>query len=226
MPDLYDPAEIVTMRAAALDYLTNPSSYLDGNINMPLQHTCPKKGFVASPALDFITLQVLWQSLAEAVANANTEAMDVAASIAALASSIDTLTSGTARTTSTLSLSLVAAGSGSTGGDTGTQISATKASSIRCAVSTTTTVTIGGPATSSVALKICQTNNATEASWAEVARLENNQTATLAIVLNLIQVSKGQLCADVPAGWYAKLVAAGAGTHSESYIEGQKTIYG
>lgn len=124
------------------------------------------------------------------------------------------------RTTSSLSLSLVGSGA------TGTQISATKDSTILLNVSTSTTSTIGGPSTSLVSLKICATNNATEGSWTTVAALENDQTITLAIVLNSIQVMKGQLIADVPAGWYAKLVNSGTGTHSETSISGQQTLYG
>lgn len=126
----------------------------------------------------------------------------------------------TVRTTSTLSLSLVGTGA------TGTQISTAKDSTVRVNVSTSTTSTIGGASTSLVALKICSTNNATEASWTTVATLENDQTIILALALQSLQVVKGQLCADVPAGWYAKLVNSGTGTHTESYVTGQKTIYG
>lgn len=124
------------------------------------------------------------------------------------------------RTTSTLSLSLVGSGA------TGTQISSTKDSSVKLNVSTSTTSSIGGPATSLVALKICSTNNATEGSWTTVATLENDQTITLAIALNSIQVMKGQILADVPAGWYVKLVNSGTGTHAEAFLNGQQTIYG
>lgn len=126
----------------------------------------------------------------------------------------------TTRTTSTLSLSLVGTGA------TGSQISSTKDSSVKLNVSTSTTSTIGGPSTSLVALKICSTNSATEGNWTTVSTLENDQTITLAIVLNSIQVMKGQLCADVPANWYVKLVNSGTGTHSEAFITGQQTIYG
>lgn len=126
----------------------------------------------------------------------------------------------TARTTSILSLSLVGTGS------TGTQISSTHDSTIRLSCSTSTTSTIGGPSTSLVALKICSTNNATEGSWTTVTTLENDQTITLAIALNSIQVIKGQLCSDVPAGWYAKLVNSGTGSHAEVSVGGQQTIYG
>lgn len=126
----------------------------------------------------------------------------------------------TARTTSTLSLSLVGTGA------TGTQISATKDSTVRCTVSTSTTSTIGGPATSVVALKICATNNVTEGSWTTVGTIESDQTITLAIVLQSIQIVKGQICADVPAGWFVKLVNSGTGTHAEVSVSGQQTIYG
>lgn len=121
---------------------------------------------------------------------------------------------------SVLTLALVGSGA------TGTQISSTKNSAVKYTVSTSTTSTIGGPATSVVALKICSTNNATEGSWTTVGTIESDQTITLAIVLNSLQVVKGQLCADVPAGWYVKLVNTGTGTHSEAFVSGQQTIYG
>lgn len=126
----------------------------------------------------------------------------------------------TARTTSSISPSLVGTGA------TGTQISSTKDSSVSANVSTSATATIGGASTSAVALKICATNNATEGSWTTIAILENDQTITLAVALQSVQVLKGQLCADVPAGWYYKLVNSGTGTHTETAISGQQTIYG
>lgn len=126
----------------------------------------------------------------------------------------------TTRTTSTLSLSLVGTGA------TGTQISATKDSTVRCTVSTSTTSTIGGPATSVVALKMAATNDSVEGNWATIGTFESDQTITLAIVLNSLQIIKGQLCADIPAGYYVKLVNSGTGTHAEQFISGQKTIYG
>lgn len=130
------------------------------------------------------------------------------------------ITAAGLRTSSTLSLSLVGTGA------TGTQISASKASTVRCTVSTSTTSTIGGASTSLVALKICATNNATEGSWTTVATFENDQTVSLAVILQSLQVIKGQLCADLPAGWYVKLVNSGTGTHTETFVSGQQTIYG
>lgn len=126
----------------------------------------------------------------------------------------------TARTTSTQSMSLVGTGA------TGTQISSTKDSTVRFTVSTSTTSTIGGPATSIVTLKKCATNDATEANWTTVGLIESDQTITLAVVLQSLQVVRGQICADIPAGWFVKLVNTGTGTHSESFISGEKTIYG
>lgn len=131
-----------------------------------------------------------------------------------------TIPSAPTRTTSALTLSLVGTGA------TGTQISSTNDSSVKCTVSTSTTSTIGGPATSVVALKICATNNATEGSWTTVATFESDQNITLAIALQSVQIVKGQICADVPAGWYVKLVNSGTGTHSEAFVSGQQTIYG
>lgn len=124
------------------------------------------------------------------------------------------------RTTSSLSLSLVGTGA------TGTQIHATKDSTIRVSVSTSTTSSIGGPSTSVVTLKTCATNSSTEGDWGTIAAVENDQTITLAIALQSIQVVRGQLNTDVPAAWYVKLVNSGSGTHTETFISGQKTIYG
>lgn len=124
------------------------------------------------------------------------------------------------RTTSSLTLSLVGTGA------TGTQISATKDSTVRCTVTTSATATIAGAATSSVALKICATNSATEGDWTTVVTSETAQSYSLAIALQGVTSGKGQLNADVPAGWYVKLVNSGSGTHSETYLTGQKTIFG
>lgn len=125
-----------------------------------------------------------------------------------------------ARTTSALSLSLVGTGA------TGTQISSTKDSSVRLNVSTSTTATIGGASTSTVTLKKCATNDSTEGNWTTIAVLENSQTISLAVVLQSAQVVKGQLVTDLPSGWYVKLVNTGSGTHTESFLNGEKTIFG
>lgn len=125
------------------------------------------------------------------------------------------------RVTSTLSASLT------TGtGATGTQIHATKDSTVRATCSVSTTATIGGASTSLVIAEICDTNSSTPGDWIEVARIENDQTITLAIALQSIQTTKGQINFDLPGGWYYKLRNSGTGTHTEAYVSGQKTIYG
>jgi hypothetical protein len=126
----------------------------------------------------------------------------------------------TTRTTSTQTLGLVGTGA------TGTQISSTKDSTVRLFVSTSTTSTIGGPATSVVTLKKCATNDVTEGNWTTVGNVSSEQTITLAVVLQSIQVVRGMLETDLPAGWYVKLVNTGSGTHTEAFVSGEKTIYG
>lgn len=126
----------------------------------------------------------------------------------------------TTRTTSALSLSIVATGA------TGTKISATKQSTVRLSVSTSTTSTIGGPATSVVTLKKCATNSATEGDWTSVGTVESDQTITLAVILQSVQVVKGQVSCDLDANWFVKLVGSGTGTHAEVFVSGEQTIYG
>lgn len=125
-----------------------------------------------------------------------------------------------ARTTSTLSLSLVGTGA------TGTQISSTKDSSVKVTVSTSATATIAGAATSTVTMKICSTNDTTEANWTTACVSETSQSYSLALALQGVTTGKGLLEADIPAGWYVKLVNTGSGTHSESVVSGQKTVFG
>lgn len=125
-----------------------------------------------------------------------------------------------APTSSTLTLALVGTGA------TGTQISSTEPSFIACGVSTSTTSTIGGASTSLVTLKICATNSSTEGNWTSIAILENDQTISLALALQSTQIIKGQLCANIPAAWFAKLVNSGTGTHTEAFVSGQQTVFG
>lgn len=126
----------------------------------------------------------------------------------------------TTRATSPLTLSLVGTGA------TGTQISSTKDSSVCVTVSTSTTSTIGGPSTSVVMMKTFSSNSATEGNWVLQGQSENDQTITLAVVLQSAQVVKGQICADVPAGYYVKIENSGTGTHTEVFVIGFQTIYG
>lgn len=123
------------------------------------------------------------------------------------------------RTTSAVSLSLVGTGA------TGTQISSTKDSTVRETISTAATASIAGAAVSTVVLKICATNSATEGDWTTYGTSETSQSYSLAVALQGVTGMKEELEVDVPSGWYVKLENSGSGTHSESVISGQKTIY-
>lgn len=125
-----------------------------------------------------------------------------------------------AQTTSSLSLSLVGTGA------TGTQISSTKPADVILNLSASTTSTIGGPSTSAITIKKCATNSATEGSWSTAGVFENDQTITLAIALNSVQVFKGQMLVKIPSGWFIKAESSGSGTHTESIISAEQTIYG
>lgn len=147
----------------------------------------------------------------------NAALVDIPATLSSLQSQI---TANKTRTTSSFSLSLVGTGA------TGTLVSSTKDSTVHLNVSDSTTSTIGGASVSNVAIKTCATNDSTEGNWTTVADIDNEQTITLAIALQSIQVVKGAVTVDIPAGYYIKAVNTGSGTHSETYIRGQKTIYG
>lgn len=127
-----------------------------------------------------------------------------------------------ARTTTSLSLSLVGTGA------TGTQISATKPSTVKVNVSLSATASIAGAATSNITLKKCATDSTTETDW--VAALptigEIGQSYALAIALQGIQTDKRQLSIEIPAGWYVKAENSGTGTHAESILGAEQTIYG
>ncbi len=124
------------------------------------------------------------------------------------------------RTTSTQSLSLVGTGA------TGTQISSTKDATIRLTVQTSATATIAGAATSTITLKKCATNDAAEGNWTTVSVSETSQSYSLAVALQGVTGGKAQLVTDLPAGWFVKLVNTGSGTHAETFLFGEKTIYG
>lgn len=127
-----------------------------------------------------------------------------------------------ARTTSALVLSLVGSGA------TGTQISSTKDSTVRANVSLSATASISGGATSNITLKKCATNSATETDWVIALPTpgEIGQSYSLAIALQGVQTDKRQLSIEVPAGWYVKAENSGTGTHTESILGAEKTIYG
>lgn len=99
----------------------------------------------------------------------------------------------------------------------GTQISSTRDCAIRGIVSIQSTTTIGGPSSGTIVLEVCATNSATGTDWATVDELVSTSTATLAIVLNLVQLLAKGIGGIVPAGWYHRyraVTATGTITYS------------
>jgi len=131
---------------------------------------------------------------------------------------IAALSAGQVRTVSSFTPSLV--GTGATG------TLASKFTSIKGTFSTQFTYSLAGNPASNVVMKICATNNATEASWTIVGQTGFDQQSGLAVTVGQSIRQIGQITADVPAGYYFKFVNSGAGTHSEAVIAGQQTVYG
>lgn len=108
----------------------------------------------------------------------------------------------------------------------GTQLHATKDGTVRATVGTAITTAVGGTSASEVIAEICSSNSNTAGDWQEVARVTDSQNVTLAVALQVIQTGRRQMTFDVPAGWFYRLRGVGSGTHTETFIGGQKTIYG
>lgn len=126
----------------------------------------------------------------------------------------------TARTTSSFTPALVGTGA------TGTQASSSKDSTVRATFTTSTTVTLGGSPASLVTAYTCSTNSATEANWTAVGGTGGSQPTTLSITVGQQVTNTGQIIFDIPAGYYFKFENTGSGTHAETVVSGQKTIYG
>lgn len=239
--DAYSGGELLVVTFMAVDYYSQPSNQIIAVVGTPANSTATPFPIFPDAASAIASLTAV--QCADIISQVNTlasttlyttyhvELIDTAVG-AALAALSSVAFSGSytdlinkpsipngARTTSAFSLSFVGPGA------TGTQVHATKDSSVRIGVSDSTTATIGGTSTSICTLKKCATNSATESDWQVAGVVENDQTVSLAIILNSLQVVKGLLETDVPAGWYVKLENSGSGTHSESILFGEKTIF-
>lgn len=107
----------------------------------------------------------------------------------------------------------------------GWQLSATRNATVTYSVSITTTTSIGGPSSGSIVLEICPTNSATAASWITVNAVAASQTATLAVVLQLVSVNTQSVFGIVPAGYYARIRSTSpTGTVSYGYVSGQEIL--
>lgn len=84
-----------------------------------------------------------------------------------------------------------------------------------------TTASIGSGATGYVVLETSPNNSA----WTEAGRIVNGQVITLAIALNSVQTTAGQISGYLPAGYYARLRSVNTtGTPTYSYISGQEVL--
>lgn len=111
-------------------------------------------------------------------------------------------------------------------GATGSQASATKGAFIIVNYNESVTSSIGGAAVAAINVKICPTNNATEGAWTTIFTFEEDQTVTLAIALQSVQVMKGGAMFFLPAGYYWKAESSGSGTNSEGVLGGQQIVFG
>lgn len=110
-------------------------------------------------------------------------------------------------------------------GANGTQVSATQSSTVRFGVSTSATATIAGSASSMIVLKKCATNSATESDWIACGPSGTSQAYSLAVAIQGVAGSQSELLTELPIGWWYKLEQSGTGTHTESILYGESTVY-
>lgn len=93
-------------------------------------------------------------------------------------------------------------------------------------VGVTVTATIGGASVGYVVLEVCATNSATAANWQEISRTSNGQAITLAIALQAVQLSGGQVSGMVPAGYYSRIRSVNvSGTPTFTFTSGQEVAF-
>lgn len=99
-------------------------------------------------------------------------------------------------------------------GAVGTQVSAAQNAYVMLSGVATTTSSIAGNAAEDIIVEVAPTNSATAGDWVEKGRIGNSQALSLAITLQSIQATKGQVVVFVPAGYYIKARTSGSGTVS------------
>lgn len=109
-------------------------------------------------------------------------------------------------------------------GAVGTQISSTQASWVALTGSVSTTATIGGASSGDIIIEVAPTNSATPSDWIEWGRIGNSQTISLALALNSVQVTKGQVMAFLPIGYWIKARTNGSGSVSYSLLDAKQIL--
>ena len=108
---------------------------------------------------------------------------------------------------------------------TGFQPSATRDVEVRYEGTFSTTTTIGGPSNIEVLLETADTNSTTPGDWTVIARQRTNNTATLAVVLQLVQIIPWLLARRIPAGkWVRIRYASVTGTASAAVNAEQQEV--
>lgn len=109
-------------------------------------------------------------------------------------------------------------------GATGFQVSATRPAWVWYDLSVVTTASIAGNAAGDIFLEVAPTNSATAGDWVKKGTFGNAQALSLAITLQSVQTTKGQLGTYVPAGYYVKLRSSGSGTVSYNFLESTEIL--
>lgn len=108
----------------------------------------------------------------------------------------------------------------------GFRLSTTLDTLVNYSVAITTTATIGVAASGVVVLEVCATNSAAAGDWQEIGRVSVGQTISVAVALQSIGISSGQLSGIVPAGYYARLRSSNvSGTPTYTYNSGQEVQF-
>ncbi len=95
---------------------------------------------------------------------------------------------------------------------------------VQCAytVEITNTTSIGGPSSGSLLFQWSEDNGAT---WIDGPEVKTVQTATLAVVLQLVQTTRAPMTIIVPPNALCKLVWTSSGTASRAFVKGVETVF-
>lgn len=181
---------------------------------------CSASNFVTTSQAKAAALSASLTGLSTSTNSAISSSDTILSAMGKLQAQVSAALSGFNTVISNISPSLVGTGA------TGTQVSSTKRATLHVGFNESVTSAIGGAATAVINCKICPTNSSTEESWTTLFTFEEDQNVTLAVALQSVQVMKGAVSFEVPAGYFYKFESSGSGTNSEGILNGQQIIYG
>lgn len=109
-------------------------------------------------------------------------------------------------------------------GATGFQVSSTRDATVNYSATIVTTATIAGNSSGTIVLEIASTNSATAGDWVEIGRMTNGQALSLAIALQSVQTTAGQIGAVIPSGYWGKLRSISSGTTTFAVNSAQEVL--